>query len=83
MLVLTRRLGQSIVIGEEIKIQILHIQRGSVRIGINAPSNVRILRNELKDSTVEFNVPPTDQETISGAKTLAPMRKPRRLGPET
>ena len=47
MLVLTRKQGQSIVINEDIEISIVEIGIGSVKIGINAGKNVKILRKEL------------------------------------
>ncbi len=47
MLVLTRRVGEEIVIGEDIRIQVVEIQRGRVRLGISAPGDVHILRAEL------------------------------------
>ena len=49
MLILTRRVGESIFIGDNIKIQVVQVQRGNVRISIDAPKEVLILRSELKD----------------------------------
>lgn len=47
MLVLSRRASESLVIGENITITILDIGRGQVRIGIDAPKSVNIVRDEL------------------------------------
>lgn len=47
MLVLGRRVGQSIVIGEDIEIMIVSTYRGYVRMGINAPKEITIIREEL------------------------------------
>lgn len=47
MLVLTRKLNEAIIIGEDIKITILDIRSDSVKIGIDAPKTVPILREEL------------------------------------
>lgn len=47
MLVLTRKQQQQIQVGEGVTITILRIKGGSVRIGIEAPSDVRIIRSEL------------------------------------
>ena len=47
MLVLTRKLKEQIRIGDNITITILRIKGKSVRIGIDAPDYVRILRSEL------------------------------------
>ncbi|MBS0207008.1 MAG: carbon storage regulator [Planctomycetes bacterium] len=52
MLVLTRKRTESIKIGEDIVITVIHTSRGCVKLGIQAPSNVRVLRAELSDRPV-------------------------------
>lgn len=47
MLVVSRKIGESIVIGENIEVSILDISEGIVKIGIEAPKNIKILRKEL------------------------------------
>lgn len=47
MLVLTRKLKESIMIGDEIEISVLSIEGDQVKIGINAPKNVDIHRKEI------------------------------------
>ena len=47
MLVLSRKPQQSIMIGPDIKITIMKVERNQVRIGIEAPRDVTILRDEL------------------------------------
>lgn len=47
MLVLTRKLNESIYIGDNIKVTIVKIAGGQVRIGIEAPKDVSISRDEL------------------------------------
>lgn len=47
MLVLTRKLGERVLIGDDVVITIVHIDRGKVRLGIQAPKNVPIWREEL------------------------------------
>ncbi len=53
MLVLTRRTGESIVIGNGIKLTIISIGPGRVKIGIDAPRSVRIDREEIHDRIVQ------------------------------
>ncbi|MBI4522641.1 MAG: carbon storage regulator CsrA [Deltaproteobacteria bacterium] len=47
MLVLTRRSGESVTLGDDIVVKILSVGKGQVRIGISAPPNVRVLREEI------------------------------------
>jgi carbon storage regulator CsrA len=47
MLVLSRRPDQQIVIGQDIKVTILRVQGRSVKIGVEAPGNIAVLRSEL------------------------------------
>lgn len=53
MLALTRRPGESIHIGPDIIVHVVRIQRGQVRIGITAPKDVHIVRNELVEREKE------------------------------
>jgi carbon storage regulator CsrA len=50
MLVLTRKRTETIQIGEDIFIKVIRTGRSSVKIGIEAPANVRVVRGELLDS---------------------------------
>ena len=47
MLVVTRKKGESILIGDDIEISIASIENGTVKLAINAPREVSILRKEL------------------------------------
>ena len=47
MLALTRRADEAILIGDDIVVTVLGIEGGQVRIGIEAPSRIKILRDEL------------------------------------
>ena len=47
MLVLTRKLNQSIMIGDEIELTILAIEGEQIKLGINAPKNIDIHRKEI------------------------------------
>jgi carbon storage regulator len=47
MLVLTRKVDEEIVIGDDIVVKIVRVKGGSIRIGIEAPRNVRVMRSEL------------------------------------
>jgi carbon storage regulator len=47
MLVLSRKLGQSFHVGQEVRVTIVKIDRNSVRIGIDAPDDVSVQREEI------------------------------------
>lgn len=54
MLVLTRKMDESIVIGEDIKIIVKRISPSQVRIAIEAPPDVRVLRSEVAAEECEL-----------------------------
>ena len=49
MLVLTRRVGEEIVIDGDIRVTVLELRGSVVRLGITAPQSVRVLRQELQE----------------------------------
>ncbi len=49
MLILTRRIGEDIVIGNDIRVTVVAVQGGKVRIGISAPDSVRVDRSEVRE----------------------------------
>jgi carbon storage regulator len=55
MLILGRKVGDSILIGDNIKVVVLANDRGGVRIGIEAPSDVTILRGEIVSDEMAEN----------------------------
>ena len=55
MLVLTRKLGEGIVIGDDVTITIVEMKGGNVRIGIDAPRDKKIYRQEIYTRIVAEN----------------------------
>lgn len=55
MLALSRKLGESIIIGKDIKVSILEIKGDQIKIGIDAPKNVTIYREEIFKQIEEEN----------------------------
>lgn len=47
MLILTRRVGETLVIGDDVTITVLEVKGSQVRIGINAPKSVSVHREEI------------------------------------
>lgn len=74
MLVLTRKIGELIVIGDDIKIKIVEIKGKQVRIGIEAPRNVEVNREEIyrqkhADKEVDQTEPEDDNSDVPGTGT--------------
>jgi carbon storage regulator len=61
MLILTRRIGESINIGENVKVAILDVRDSQVRIGIAAPKEVAVHREE-----VFYRIKQQDSESTTG-----------------
>jgi len=55
MLVLTRKTGEGIIIGDDIKITVVELKGGGVRIGIDAPREMKIHRQEVFDRIKQEN----------------------------
>ena len=55
MLILTRKLGESIRIGEDVQVTVLSVQGNSVKIGVNAPRTLSVHRQEIYERIVEEN----------------------------
>jgi carbon storage regulator len=58
MLILTRRVGETLMIGDDVSVTVLGVKGNQVRLGINAPKNVSVHREEIykriKDLPNEF-----------------------------
>lgn len=49
MLILTRRVGESLIIGDDVVINVLGVKGNQVRIGVDAPKEVSVHREEIYD----------------------------------
>jgi carbon storage regulator len=83
MLILTRRVGETIVIGDDVVVTVLGIKGNQVRIGINAPKDVSVHREEIYQRIQqEKNTTPVKQEeevaaTATTATTTTVVKKKR------
>ena len=53
MLILTRRVGETLMIGDNISVTVLGVKGNQVRIGVNAPKDVSIHREEIYQRTLD------------------------------
>jgi carbon storage regulator len=68
MLILTRKLGESIIIEDNIKITVVDISKQQIKLGIDAPKNITIYREEIAMKIKEENQLPSASVIIDVAK---------------
>lgn len=75
MLVLSRKIGESIVIGENIHLTVLDSQNGEVKLGITAPKEIAILRKEICDEIKQQNLESAQSDPKSLGDLLKKMKE--------
>ena len=71
MLILSRKLDESILIGDSITLKIISIDKGNVKLGIDAPASVRVLRSELINAVKDSNQAASTPQDESLLRQLA------------
>ena len=69
MLILTRRVGESVVIGEDVTVTVLGVKGNQVRIGINAPKTVAVHREEIFERIKSGQGTPPDRSNSEEPST--------------
>jgi carbon storage regulator len=64
VLVLSRKIGESILIGGEIEIKVLKIEKNAVKIGVDAPKRYKVYRKELYEKIMKENIEATKTDVI-------------------
>jgi carbon storage regulator len=75
MLILSRKAGEAIVIGEGIRIVVLESDRRGVRLGIEAPADVTILREEILQAITSENRRASATEVAADWLEILPVRQ--------
>src|SRR5262249_34295638 len=73
MLVISRRKGQRVTIGDEIELIVTEVHRTSVKLGLRAPRGLTVLRGEVRDSIEEANRNAA-ASSLEGAAELTPAK---------
>jgi carbon storage regulator CsrA len=72
MLVLSRKQGQELVLGDNVRVTVTKISGNRVTLGITAPDNVRIIRGELESIVKSFDQPVSELEVVVEADDEEP-----------
>ena len=79
MLVLSRRVGERLIIGDDIVITVIDVRSDGVRIGIDAPRHVRVNRAEVLEAVKQANVEAagsSDDDAVDALRALRPAAPP-------
>jgi len=71
MLVLARKLDESIVIGDDIVIKVISVDKGVVKLGIDAPREVSIIRSELIEDVKDSNIAASKESKLDDVSLLS------------
>jgi carbon storage regulator len=80
MLVLSRRVGERLLIGDDIVITVIEVRSDGVRIGIDAPREISVNRAEVIEAVTAANVQATTADE-GAVDALRRLRSPRRPEP--
>lgn len=80
MLILTRRVGETVMIGDEVTVTVLGVKGNQVRVGINAPKNVAVHREEIFERIKrEAQQGPANDDELNVVREEAATHAGRRL----
>ena len=71
MLILSRRVGESVMIGDDVAITVLRVKGNQVRLGVNAPRSVSVQREEISDRVTATAGAALDDADLAAAQIKA------------
>ena len=75
MLVLARKINESIVLGDDIIVRVVSIDKGVVKLGIDAPKSISIVRSELLEDVKDANIAASKQVKLDDLNLLSSIIK--------
>ncbi len=72
MLILSRKIGEAVVLDEKITVRVIEVSKGVVRLGFDAPNDMLILREELEEEIKQANIEAQSSvQDVSAIKNLS------------
>ena len=78
MLVLSRKINETILIGDDVKVTLLAVEGDKIKLGIDAPRHIKIFREELLRATIDIN-----QQALNAPLVSFDLSSLRKQKPET
>lgn len=75
MLVLARKLDEAITIGDNIVVKVISVEKGVVKLGIDAPHSISIVRNELLEDVKDANIAAAKESSTQDLSKLSELLK--------
>ncbi len=82
MLILTRRVGETVMIGDEVTVTVLRVKGNQVRLGVNAPKTISVQREEIFHRIKRESAEPQTNWPTGRAGLRRPCNGPRFAGPD-
>ena len=77
MLVLSRKPGEALRVGEDVEITVVEVKGDMVRIGIQAPRDVQVWRKELWEAIVAENIKAAEEASVAATSAEIPIILPK------
>jgi carbon storage regulator len=71
VLILSRKIGESILLDDKVSITVMEVSKGVVKLGIDAPKEMLILRKELEEIVKDTNIKAADMSDLSELSSLS------------
>ena len=80
MLILTRRVGETVMIGDEVAVTVLRVKGNQVRLGVNAPKSVSVQREEIFQRIKREGVQGAQPAEVAEGADAAEVAEPAHTG---